>query len=187
MIHRPTITKDQYLTLKAMAIACSKDYTIRVVLTNLYYNNEKKQFVCTDGHIMRMEKMELEGVNSNFYINPKSLFHTKTTLKAVPGDEIEIEGLETDNMEIYPQYQNVIPEKFEAELNSIGLDLDLLVRLRKSYNIKNVNMNFKFSKKLGAIGIYSRITDTNDLDEEMVLSGIVMPIRIKTDESFSNC
>lgn len=164
---------EEYLDIKALFPACSTELT-RKALQGIFYDSTNNRYIACDGHILRFMDASTK-FSKDFLIFPVDAPYTKSNLKGQSSVTLNIpdENLK-DN--VYPNIEQVIPTKWDKELKQICLDLKLLVRLSKTFRDKAQQTKiFKFSKKDGAIGVFTG-------KKKLKFEGVIMPSRIKRDE-----
>jgi len=175
----------QFEILKCLHHACSDD-TYRATLQHVYYDHKKKQFVATDGHILRSESWDYvfddrKAPDFSFYLKKTAFINTIAQFKklyTVKSDE-KIANYEfnvssdVSEIGIYPDYPKVYENKEKKAVERIGFDLDLLSRLRKTFpKSKDCNIKFEFTGELSAC-LFS--ATNGDFTRE---AGVIMPIRL---------
>ncbi len=168
------LTPKQYTTIKPLFNAASKDKTSRIALTFVYYNPEIKEVVATDGHILRVEAIDL---------GKKAIYFAKEDFKSVSGrNDITVQNeYDTEYESKYPEYERVIPDRDYKEWPDkhpyLCVSFDLLAQFAKSDSNKIKSYVLIQTKKLGSVKIFTAYTP-DGYDAPRFL-GVVMPIRAR--------
>jgi hypothetical protein len=183
-----TITGVQYLTLAALLKAASQAID-RFAITRVFYDHDRDQFVATDGHLLRVEKLEwLEDAPENsFFLSKRDLMLSGAQLMLKYGAEQQAEDLEQVLVPLeymryedypehpYPNYAAVLPaDEKRRPLEWIGLSPELLADMRRTFYVRPRGIRFQFHGELAAVGLY----DACGAEEQGRFLGVVMPIRI---------
>ena len=168
------LNREQYDKMVLVSKACSKDKTVRIPsfhLTFIKYNAEKKHIVAINGHIMRVEAMDLG--DKDLLIPADILDYTVIQLKKI-GNEITLSFEESD--ENYPDYERVISNSEATPIPYIGFDMDTMTELAKTFP-KNTSLKFEFFSELSAVKVYTFIIDNGEYT--FTFAGVIMPDRIR--------
>jgi hypothetical protein len=173
------VTASEYAKIKAIFNACSKDEHSEV-LQYAFYSAQNRHIIATDGHILRIEDMDLGDMD--LLLNQKYFNLSAAQQKAVYGSdwlkynfinaEIEIEF--SDDLQ-YPQYWKIIPQIDRCKANDnaplFGIDLELVSRFQKSivFEGKFSNVVLVPTSSINAILVYSA--------ESCHFYGLIMPRR----------
>jgi len=175
-----TINATDYARIKALFGACS-DNEITSVLQKVYYNATYRHIVATDGHMLRVEDIDLGP--DNLLLDRKYFNLTTAQQKAVYGynwykcNGVTDISIEYDTAEQYPQYEKVIPTidtyKLSENAPLVGINLKMLSRIEKTIisdkKSKVPVVLIPTSSKISPIMIYG----TNGR-----FYGIIMPLRV---------
>lgn len=173
-----TITKKDYLTIKALFFATSKDKE-REALSYVFYDKNRKLVMATSGMIVRFEILETH-FNYNIFFSKKDFLKPWKDLK-------DFESVQTvDHPDYY--YPNIykyfpIAEKLSdlKPIPLIGISPTLISLFEKSIvkpkGVKEITLFFGFSSHAQAIAVYG--TAYNEfggtcLDKYL---GIIMPCK----------
>ena len=172
------LNREQYDKMVLVSKACSKDKTLswKFSLTLIKYNAMKKHIVATNGHIMRVEAMDLG--DNDLLIPADILDYTVIQLKRM-NNEIPLSFEESD--ESYPNYENVIPSSEATPIPYIGFDMDILTELSKTFP-KNTSLKFEFFSDFSAVKVYTFIIDNEEYTFTFV--GVIMPTRIRPAKAY---
>lgn len=149
----------------------------RGALSKVFYNSSKKEIVATDGHVLRIEKIDLGEQNLLF---DKKDFKTK-----LPKNKETI-VVEVDLEDIYPDYNVCIPafdcNKFENSF-PVSVNLDLLSKIDRSILGENRFILF--------ISTYSpkspiKIYHLSNIDNVYNFIGLIMPFDYTKNDFFNN-
>jgi hypothetical protein len=169
-----TVTSEDYLAVKALFYCvASKSEINRPALHQVFYNPKADEFVACDGHLLRVHKAEWREEEQQkpmrgFYLLEIDFLHTQTSLRKSNLNTVQIPIHYLEHQ--YPDYPKLIrPIADGAHLNSFGIDLDLIVRFRKSFTSENVILEFRSGKNnLQGFQVYRKGK----------FVGVVMPIKI---------
>ena len=164
------LNREQYDKMVLVSKACSKDKTINISLTFIKYNAEKKHIVAINGHIMRVEAMDLG--DKDLLIPADILNYTVIQLKRM-NNEIPLSFEESD--ENYPDYERVIPNSEATPIPAIGLNMDVMTDFAKTFP-KNTNLKLEFFSETSAIKIFQYTLKDDDF--EFTFAGVIMPTRM---------
>lgn len=172
-----TITKNDYLTIKALFHACADDDS-RIVLTRVYYDHNLKLLIACSGHLARFEKPETEFIE-NHYFEKSEFLKSEKMLK--PTETVQTFEEEFPS---YPKITNVIPliEKIGdlKSLKMICLNIELIKLLEKSIvkTKKETTLVFGFSSQLGATLVFKGLD--NGIEGTILdrFIGVIMPFKI---------
>lgn len=172
-----TITKNDYLTIKALFNAASKDKS-RLCLTKVFYDHGKKLLLATDGRIFRCEKPESDFTESHFFSKEEFLKNEKM-LK----DTEMVQTCDASELSPYPDMSSTIPNKGTigelGDLKIIALNLNLLKQLDASIIHKaktGKNIAFGFTTIMGAVLCYGHALEGECVVEKFY--GVIMPRKI---------
>ena len=172
-----TINKYDYLTIKALFNAASKDMS-RLHLTKVFYDHGKKLLLATDGLIFRCEKPESDFTQSHFF-SKKEFLKNEKMLK----DTEIVQTCDASELSPYPNMSSVIPNKRTigelGDLKIIALNLNLLKRLDASIIHKTKtgkNIAFGFTNILGAVLCYGHALVGECVVEKFY--GVILPRKI---------
>jgi hypothetical protein len=183
-----TITGTQYLTLAYLLKAASQEID-RFAITRVVYDHDRDQFVATDGHLLRVEKLEWldEPPQSSFFLSRKDLMLSQSQIMLSYGAEQHAELLEQVLIDLeymryedypehpYPNYSAVLPQEDERRpLEWIGLSPDLLKRMGRTFFVLPKGIRFQFKGDLAAVSMY----DASGAEEQGKFLGVLMPIRV---------
>ena len=179
-----SLTKKDYISLKAMFNATGGGPYNRTALMYVHYNHEKQEFVAADGHIMVIKPLALFSTifpdlnPEKSFLLEKSQFGLMSSAIQPSGNIITInETLREENE--YPEYYKAIPgpDRIKA-ISEIGLDFELVERFLRCFpGCKCNNFDLTFTGPIGAILItYCPIT------KEQFFVGIIMPRAIEKIE-----
>lgn len=180
------ITGYQYLVLKALLKAASDDL-LRANLMGVFYDHPRDQFVATDGHILRIEKLAWIGDDkpeNSFLLRPVDLMLTAAQIRLRYGAEQNTKDLEEilvpleytpdDKEGAYPNYSAVLPsdaQRFPREW--ICMSPDLLASIKRTFYEVPRGLTFQFSGELKGILLYADAPG-----EDRRLAGLMMPMRV---------
>lgn len=181
------ITGVQYLTLAALLKAASQDKS-RFAITRVFYDHTLDQFVATDGHALRVEKLEwMEGEKpqNSFFLSKRDLMLSQAQIMLKHGIEQNAEAIEEVLVPIeymayedypehpYPNYAAVLPKKKQRRpVEYVGMSLDLLANLRRTFYELPRAVRFLFHGPLNGVGLY-------DAESDRFL-GLLMPCRAES-------
>lgn len=180
------INIDQYATIKALHAVTSKG-EFRLALQNVRYNAKEKRLEACDGHILRLESMELPS-EENLYFRPEDCVLSVAQLKKIHGKALLNTGFdfevscetEKENGNEYPRIENVIPKiKERSDLRSldlIGFDFAKFAQFQSSFLTKPAALTLCFGGDLKAVMVYHKAE----------FKGVIMPCRIVDYPAFEN-
>jgi hypothetical protein len=165
------ISRDDLEMLGLVGNAVSDDKS-RPILNNV--NLENGLAVATDGHIIRVERLEsLAGMSGQ--IDPKAIQNAKKMAKLdKKAKEVDLEIL-TEGLERYPQWRNCI-SRFEAFNESCNpwFNPETMKKLFSTFE-KNRFFAYKFMSQIG--GMTKGVLVVRLKEGKMEAIGLVMPVR----------
>jgi len=168
---------EDYLAVKGLLHCINMKINLsRPSINLIFYNPKRDEFVATDGHIMRVQKVEWPNPDKKpkrgFFIRVADFLHTASSLKLAElytTTDIPIHYLPDD----YPNYPALLRKREDsAPVSEFSFDLDLIVRFRKSFPGEAPVVIFRPGKtNIQGFQIYR--------GNEFL--GIIMPVKIKDD------
>lgn len=186
------ITGVQYLTLAALLKAASQDIKSRFAITRVFYDHDRDQFVATDGHALRVERlawMDTVPPQNSFFLSKRDLMLSKAQILLKYGPLQDAKDIQDVLVPIeyfryeeypehpYPNYAAALPTDAKRRpVEWIGLSPDLLAGIRSSFYVLPRAFRFQFHGELGACALY----DAQEIESPRFL-GLVMPCRVLGD------
>lgn len=172
-----TITKHDYLTIKALFHAVAKEGD-RPSLCKVYYDKKLNLLVACDGYILRVETPESDFSNNHFFSKEEFL----KSEKMLKNTEL-VQDCDPSDLPAYPKFARIVPNAGTIgdlkPLKIIAINLNLLKQFDASIINKaktGKNIAFGFSSQLGAICCFGSSPGGETILEKFY--GVIMPMRI---------